>query len=530
MSYTGTELTLFAEVDGAFGAISTTSWANQDMPSRSNTQPLRIGQGFLGLIDDVRMYDSGAVSAENMFGDSFCPLKDSEDKLVAHYRFNEGNNYGVRDAKGKAHGIVGLVSSQVAEKSEMKLNCPAGSHITNILYANFGVTGGTAGAYYVDGCSASTSMKEVTKECLGKQSCRMHAVVRNFGQPCKNSVKTLAVTATCGMAGEPFWSNMTAPTLVGVADAAVQPTCAFGSAWNTTYPAEFSDMLANKTCDGFDLSEATVGEIVTFGIVKKDGCGYSDYTPEEKELYKGTFSYGFEVYGTSPSGPSEGCFAMGMDMISVDVMSNHAGGYCGTFNDAHVFTYTPAHCRRARCTRAPSNGADKKFRAIPWSTVAAKRLIRERTEQQEADRRKRYELNYDAVSMLNLCDEPDNARAKAYTRIASALFAIGKFREAYDAFGSALQIDPSNEVCLHGREECAARLPVPTSGDNLVVTASDRYAKDAPVTPARWEESGVAPRKPLTLKQVLELAAEAGFWMDASASDPSDTRPLRGAC
>merc|ERR1719502_481881 len=116
----------------------------------------------------------------------------------------------------------------------MKLNCPAGSHITNILYANFGVTGGTAGAYYVDGCSASTSMKEVTKECLGKQSCRMHAVVRNFGQPCKNSVKTLAVTATCGMAGEPFWSNMTAPTLVGVADAAVQPTCPFGSAWNTT--------------------------------------------------------------------------------------------------------------------------------------------------------------------------------------------------------------------------------------------------------------------------------------------------------
>ena len=136
----------------------------------------------------------------------------------------------------------------------------------------------------------------------------------------------------------------------------------------------------------------------------------------------------------------------------------------------------------------------------------------------------------DARQMLNLCDEPDNARAKAYTRIASALFAIGKFREAYDAFGSALQIDPSNEVCLHGREECAARLPVPTSGDNLVVTASDRYAKDAPVTPARWEESGVAPRKPLTLKQVLELAAEAGFWMDASASDPSDTRPLRGAC
>ncbi|XRB01635.1 stress-induced-phosphoprotein 1 [Pycnococcus provasolii] len=133
----------------------------------------------------------------------------------------------------------------------------------------------------------------------------------------------------------------------------------------------------------------------------------------------------------------------------------------------------------------------------------------------------------DARQMLNLCDEPDNARAKAYTRIASALFAIGKFREAYDAFGSALQIDPSNEVCLHGREECAARLPVPTSGDNLVVTASDRYAKDAPVTPARWEESGVAPRKPLTLKQVLELAAEAGFWMDASASDPSDTRPLR---
>ena len=39
---------------------------------------------------------------------------------------------------------------------------------------------------------------------------------------------------------------------------------------------------------------------------------------------KGTFSYGFEVYGTSPSGPSEGCFAMGMDMISVDVMSNQS--------------------------------------------------------------------------------------------------------------------------------------------------------------------------------------------------------------
>ena len=36
-------------------------------------------------------------------------------------------------------------------------------------------------------------------------------------------------------------------------------------------------------------------------------------------------------------------------------------------------------------------GADKKFRAIPWSTVAAKRQNRERTEQQEADRRKRYE-------------------------------------------------------------------------------------------------------------------------------------------
>merc|ERR1719473_410688 len=124
---------------------------------------------------------------------------------------------------------------------------------------------------------------------------------------------------------------------------------------------------------------------------------------------------------------------------------------------------------------------------------------------------------HDAEQMRRI--QPDNG--KAHLRVASALYALNRFADAHEAFRNARRLDPGNDVAARGLEECAARLPaVP------IVNATDRYDRNEPTLPASFGDSGNRPKKPLTLPQVLQLAADADFWVDDEARNLT-SQPLR---
>ena len=83
-----------------------------------------------------------------------------------------------------------------------QINCPSGTFVRNIVFASYGTPGGTCGAFtisYYIGCHCSYSMRMVENACLNKETCRVAASTKNFGDPCRGTDKYLYIQATCGL-------------------------------------------------------------------------------------------------------------------------------------------------------------------------------------------------------------------------------------------------------------------------------------------------------------------------------------------
>lgn len=80
---------------------------------------------------------------------------------------------------------------------EMHLQCEDGHVISSIEFASYGTPQGSCQKFSRGNCHAATSLSVVSKACQGKNSCSIGVSNAIFGDPCRGTVKTLAVEATC---------------------------------------------------------------------------------------------------------------------------------------------------------------------------------------------------------------------------------------------------------------------------------------------------------------------------------------------
>ena len=284
--------------------IASESWMDEAaLFQRRNAQPLRVGKAFSGLIDNVMLYSAALPEKFDDESSARCPAVDSDshDDLIAYYRFNEGatrdmdgnlvpqnSAWATKDSSPKDNdGFVGLFSDETGQNKEMTIKCPAGYVISEVLFANYGSSKGGYGTYEKDECGAANSMSYIEDKCLGLQTCKVLAAYSVFGNPCKHAAKTLAVNAICALPmpnpdrtqwaiGEP------APHWVGTA-APTEMECPFDDL--DSLPMHFQALLANGTCDDWDMSKATAGETEFFLLRLKDMCGYHNRYPQKVDDY-----------------------------------------------------------------------------------------------------------------------------------------------------------------------------------------------------------------------------------------------------
>ncbi|XP_038989755.1 beta-galactosidase 15 isoform X2 [Phoenix dactylifera] len=80
---------------------------------------------------------------------------------------------------------------------QMHLQCDDGHMISAVKFASYGTPHGSCQNYSLGKCHASTSLSLVMKACQGKNNCTINVSNTIFGDPCRRTVKTLAVEAEC---------------------------------------------------------------------------------------------------------------------------------------------------------------------------------------------------------------------------------------------------------------------------------------------------------------------------------------------
>lgn len=80
---------------------------------------------------------------------------------------------------------------------QMHLQCDDGHMISAVKFASYGTPNGNCQNYSLGKCHASTSLSLVTQACQGKNNCTINVSNTIFGDPCRRTVKTLAVEAEC---------------------------------------------------------------------------------------------------------------------------------------------------------------------------------------------------------------------------------------------------------------------------------------------------------------------------------------------
>eukprot|EP00898_Chlorokybus_atmophyticus_P007656 jgi/Chlat1/7892/Chrsp66S07199 len=264
-TYNGTELRFY--INGVLTANATYDY-REVMLQKRNNQPLRIGKGFNGYVDEVKLF-SRVLSASQIDYAAACTcdkasLAKQDKSLIAFYRFNDATGYVVRDSSLSGHhGMIGMEFTEVDQGHNAHITCPVGTTVTDVLYANYGTNQGVGGAYMVDDCSSENSMLVVRAACLGENSCMVTASNDAFGgNPCTHVTKSLAISVLCSSPSKNLWAVDQAPSLIGVPKVGPKPWCLDGR------------------CKTWSIRKAVSGEPITFGMTGIDSCGF-------KEIYGG---------------------------------------------------------------------------------------------------------------------------------------------------------------------------------------------------------------------------------------------------
>ena len=92
--------------------------------------------------------------------------------------------------------IVTTVTGEAPESSNVVMTAPAGTTFVGVQFASYGTPTGTAGAYVIGSCHASTSMSVVSTYLLGQSgTINIPATNAVFGDPCIGTGKRLYIQA-----------------------------------------------------------------------------------------------------------------------------------------------------------------------------------------------------------------------------------------------------------------------------------------------------------------------------------------------
>ncbi|XP_072963925.1 beta-galactosidase 15 isoform X2 [Typha angustifolia] len=80
---------------------------------------------------------------------------------------------------------------------EMHLRCDDGHIISSVAFASYGNPSGSCQKFSEGKCHALSSLSVVSEACEGKNNCTIAVSNAKFGDPCRGTVKTLAVEAEC---------------------------------------------------------------------------------------------------------------------------------------------------------------------------------------------------------------------------------------------------------------------------------------------------------------------------------------------
>eukprot|EP00854_Cymbomonas_tetramitiformis_P001562 gene1562-2195_t len=353
MTYSGTELKLYVDAS----LVESNSY-DEMLFEKRNSQPLRVGKDFSGLLDNVLIF-SEVRDLEHFVPDSFCPVnvdpKMTEKGLIAYYRFNENGGFATKDSSTIGNdGILGLVCDMVPEGKTAKLSCPTGYKMTDFLYTNFGDNDGGCGAYEMGDCSSAESYAVVNASCYMQNECTVLASKAHFPVTCATTSKSLAINAVCSpdSTTTASWSMDTAPTLVSVTTATEEDfICPFDYMGTGIFPAWMEkdltdEMEAGASCsmhemNKVDIRTAQAGRTMVWGLIAKDGCGYrsihgtDEFTGEiEYPLY-----HNLSMSHTCPDLP----MTKVKDEVTMQISGSReiAGEptYCGTYNNIYINFY-----------------------------------------------------------------------------------------------------------------------------------------------------------------------------------------------
>ena len=124
-------------------------------------------------------------------------------------------------------GATGATACGTApENGAVALSCPAGQIVERVVFASYGNPSGACGGFSNGTCNAANSISAVESLCVGRSTCTVPATNGTFGDPCRSTVKSLAVSVTCvpgqGPPPEPF---------KGVANSPCSARTALGVSW-----------------------------------------------------------------------------------------------------------------------------------------------------------------------------------------------------------------------------------------------------------------------------------------------------------
>ena len=170
-------------------ATTTTMYTDPEDPAQANQPPITPGAAPISIGNSILNGQSmgGEIAEIRAFGSAL----DEATRAAIEAELEEKFALDAQAPPGE------LICGSVGEGFNMPLTCPAGTRVTSVEFASYGLPSGSCGAFFQGGCHAPTSQSAVEASCLGQASCVVPATNTTFGDPCGGIGKRLFVQATC---------------------------------------------------------------------------------------------------------------------------------------------------------------------------------------------------------------------------------------------------------------------------------------------------------------------------------------------
>lgn len=364
VTYSGTAMKLFVG-DDMVKAIDYSSTQPTALYAVASSAAVTVGENFTGAIDNVKVFSIARANPGSL--DSKCPSRvvaggaAVDGQLQTYLRMNEGEGYTTVDTAGRATAatsiaVHGLRCIVLPDSTTSELRCPAGSVVSAIRFATYGVSSGSCGTYAPISSSCAVDVSyDVFRACEGEVACNLTATAASLGGNSPSAASScgalsLTVEAVCVAVASTLspWAESAAPTNVGVAaGTAASIVCPYDLKGTGRLSAAQESFVGNGTCVGWSLTSLTAGVATHVAIIAEDGCEYAHLPSSTTAVMaSGTLAYGavvdtsIGVAGGQPACPST-LPTRSLPPTSASSVWHGADGYCGVHADVHVLRVAP---------------------------------------------------------------------------------------------------------------------------------------------------------------------------------------------